>query len=202
MDFQLVFIGNHVDGARIDNLFSSDSGVNDIEIVNGTIDKLGGGVSEFSLFKEIRKFVSQFHFFSGDFSIDSGENKFIERVGFDIEFVGSSTSDAGVGLSFGDFLNVNNFTSVFPRNEDDLESEGSGEFGFISSESEIENVDGSSDDLSFDLALGNNFESVRDELLSFFDFFDGSFVDFDVASVVFEIEVSGLGTSDDDGGLS
>lgn len=102
-------------------------------------------------------------------------------------------------VSFGNFLNVNNFTSVFPGDEDDLESEGSGEIGFIITESEIEDVDGSGNDLSFNLALFNNFESVRHELLSFFDFFDGSFIDFDVAGVIFEIEFSGLGASNENG---
>jgi len=58
LDFQFIFIGNHIDGARIDNFFSGNTCVNNIEIVNGTIDKLGGGVSEFNLFAEIRKFVS------------------------------------------------------------------------------------------------------------------------------------------------
>lgn len=58
MDFQFIFIGNHVDGARIDNFFSSNSGVNDIEIENGTVDKLGGGISEFNLLIKVRKFIS------------------------------------------------------------------------------------------------------------------------------------------------
>lgn len=106
-----------------------------------------------------------------------------------------------MSFSFGNFLNVNNFTSVFPRNEDDLESEGSGEFGFIITESEIENVDGTGNNLGFNLALSDNFESVRDELLRSFDFFDGSFKDSDVVSVVFEIKISGLGASNEYWGI-
>lgn len=141
------------------------------------------------------------HFLFGDFSVNCGENKFIKWVGFNIEFVRSSTSDAGVRVSFGNFLNVNNFTSVFPRNEDDLESEGSGEIGFIITESEFENVDGSGNNLGFNLAISDNFESVRDELLGSFDFFDGSFKDSDVVSVVFEIKISGLGASNEYWGI-
>jgi hypothetical protein len=189
-NFDFVFPGNNENGGSIDSLIFIKVSVNDVKVIDGTSDELFGGISEFNEFPSAVFSSKRSH----DLGVDNSEDQFVDGVVFEIESVGFSSSNDGwfVSGSLGEFfIDLDNFANVFPRNKDDLDGESSFEIKTGMFERDIESVDGSSDDLGKNVRDFANFETFGDEFLNFFKVSNCGLVNFEIISVVHEVEISG-----------